>query len=48
MVDEKKHISKKEKIEMKSLKRGECIMFVGNDHILTKIESSEEEKKLVE
>ncbi len=41
-------LSEKEKIEMKSLKRGECIMFVGNDHILTKIESSEEEKKLVE
>ena len=39
---------KKEKIEIKSLKRGECLMFVGDDHILTKIESSELEKKIIE
>ena len=38
----------KEKIEIKSLKRGECLMFVGDDHILTKIESSDIEKKIIE
>ena len=30
---------KKIKREIKSLKRGECLMFVGDDHILTKVES---------
>lgn len=42
------NLSEKEKIEIKSLKRGECLMFVGDDHILTKIESSEKEKEIVE
>ena len=42
------NISEKEKIEIKSLKRGECLMFVGDDHILTKIESSDLEKKIIE
>ena len=42
------NLSEKEKIEIKSLKRGECIMFVGQDHILAKIEASDMEKKLIE
>jgi len=42
------NLSEKEKIEIKSLKRGECIMFVGQDHILAKIEASELEKQLIE
>ena len=42
------NLSEKEKIEIKSLKRGECLMFVGEDHILTKIECSESEKKILE
>ena len=42
------NLSEKEKIEIKSLKRGECLMFVGDDHILTKIESSKIEKQIVE
>ncbi len=42
------NLSEKEKVEIKSLKRGECIMFVGQDHILAKVEASEFEKKLVE
>lgn len=41
-------LSDKEKVEIKSLKRGECLMFVGDDHILTKIECCEAEKKLIE
>lgn len=41
------NISEKEKIEIKSLKRGESLMFIGDDHILAKIESSEYEKKLI-
>ena len=42
------NLSEKEKVEIKSLKRGECLMFVGDDHILTKIQSSEKERKLIE
>lgn len=42
------NLSEKEKIEIKSLKRGECLMFVGKEHILTKIESAEYEKNIIE
>ena len=42
------NLSEKEKIEIRSLKRGECLMFVGENHILTKIECSDEEKNLIE
>ena len=41
------NISDKEKIEIKSLKRGEALMIVGDNHIVTKIESSEYENKIV-
>ena len=41
-------LSEKEKVEIKSLKRGECLMFVGDNHILTKIECSESEKNILE
>ena len=42
------NLSEKEKIEIKSLKRGECLMFVGEDHILTKIQASEKEIEIIE
>ena len=42
------NLSEKEKIEIKSLKRGENLMFVGDEHILIKIECSELENKIVE
>lgn len=42
------NLSEKEKIEIRSLKRGECLMFANDNHILTKIESSKEEKQIVE
>ena len=48
ILSEYSNISEKEKIEIKSLKRGECLMFVGDDHILTKIECSEKEKEILE
>ena len=37
-------LSSKEKIEIKSLKRGENIMFVSKEHILVKVESANFEK----
>lgn len=48
ILGEYANLSDKEKIEIKSLKRGECLMFVGEDHILTKIQASEKEKEIIE
>ena len=42
------NLSEKEKIEIKSLKRGECLLFVGNEHILLKIEANNFEKNIIE
>ena len=41
------NISDKEKIEIKSLKRGEALMFIGDNHILAKIECSDYERELI-
>lgn len=41
------NISDKEKIEIKTLKRGEALMIVGSDHILTKIESADFEGNII-
>ena len=48
ILSEYSNLSEKEKVEIKSLKRGECLMFVGDDHILTKIECSYLEQKILE
>ena len=42
------NLSEKEKIEIKSLRRGECLTFVGDEHILIKINASDFEKKIIE
>ena len=44
ILSEYSNLSEKEKIEIKSLKKGECLMFVADNHILAKIEATEEEK----
>ena len=41
------HLSEKEKIEIKSLKRGESLMFIGEDHVLVKIDSTKCEKEVI-
>ena len=48
ILSEFTNLSEKEKVEIKSLKRGEALTFVGNDHILIKVESSKEEKEIIE
>ena len=48
ILAENVNLSEKEKIEIKSLKRGESLMFIGDNHILAKIECSEREKKIIE
>ena len=48
ILSENINLSENEKIEIKSLKRGECLMMVGEDHILSKIEAAQYEKELIE
>ena len=47
ILAEYSNLSEKEKVEIKSLKRGECLMFAGDNHILTKIESNDFEKEII-
>ena len=42
------NLSEKEKIEIKSLKRGETLIFANEDHILVKIEAADFEKEIIE
>ena len=48
ILEEYTNLSEKEKIEIKSLKRGECLIFVGDEHILNKINVADFEKDLIE
>lgn len=47
VLEDNINISKKEKIEIKTLKKGECIMFIGKEHILAKIEAADFEKEII-
>ena len=47
ILSEQTNLSEKEKIEIKSLKRGECLMFAGDEHILTKVDVADFEKEAV-
>lgn len=47
ILGEYANLTEKEKVEIKSLKRGEALMFVGENHILTKIEASELEIDII-
>lgn len=48
LLSQYSNISEKEKIEIKSLRRGECLTFVGDEHILINIEASDFEKEIIE
>ena len=47
ILEKYSNISEKEKIEIKSLKRGESLMFAGDDHLLVKIEVAQFEKNII-
>ena len=47
ILEKYSNISEKEKIEIKSLKRGECLMFAGDEHLLAKIEVADYEKEII-
>ena len=48
ILSEYTDLSEKEKVEIKSLKRGECLMFVGNEHILNRIDADDYEIEIIE
>lgn len=41
-------ISEKEKIAIRNLKRGECLICINHNHVIVNIQSSQEEKEVVE
>ena len=47
ILEKYSNISEKEKIEIKSLKRGECLMFAGDEHLLAKVEVADYEKEII-
>ncbi len=47
ILSENTNLSEKEKVEIKSLRKGECMLFIDKEHILAKIESSDYEKNLI-
>ncbi len=48
VLEQYTNLSEKEKVEIKSLKRGECLMFIGGEHILTKIEAADFEQAIIQ
>ena len=48
LLSQYSNLSEKEKMEIKSLRRGECLTFVGDEHILISIEASDFEKEIIE
>ena len=48
LLSQYSNLSEKEKIEIKSLRRGECLTFVGDEHILINIEANDFEKEIIE
>ena len=46
-LSEYSNLTEKEKIEIKSLKKGETLMFIGENHILSKIEAADFEKEII-
>lgn len=48
VLEQYTNLSEKEKVEIKSLKRGECLMFIGGEHILTKIEAADFEQEIIQ
>ena len=48
VLDKYASLTNKEKIEIKNLKRGEALLWVGEDHVLSKINCSEYEKNLID
>ena len=48
VLEKYSNLTQKEKIELKNLKRGESLIFAGNNHLLCNVNASEFEKKIIE
>ena len=48
ILSENTNLTEKEKVEIKSLKKGESLIFANDEHVLLKIEVAEFEKKIIE
>jgi len=48
LLSQYSNLSEKEKVEIKSLRRGECLTFVGDEHVLINIEANDFEKEIIE
>ena len=48
LLSQYSNLFEKEKIEINSLRRGECLSFVGDEHILINIEANDFEKEIIE
>ena len=48
LLSQYSNLSEKEKMEIKSLRRVVCLIFVGDEHILINIEASDFEKNIIE
>lgn len=48
VLEQYTNLSEKEKVEIKSLKRGECLMFIGGEHILIKIDAADFEQEVIQ
>ena len=46
LLGENTNLSEKEKMEIKSLRRGECLLFAGENHLLIKVDTSPEEQEI--
>ena len=46
-LSEYSNLTEKEKVEIKSLKKGEALLFIGENHILSKIEAADFEKEII-
>lgn len=47
ILEKYSNITDKEKIEIRGLKRGETLMYIGDNHLIIKIEASENEKNII-
>ncbi len=47
-LSEYTNLTEYEKVEIKSLKKGECIIFANDNHVLAKIEAAKYEKMIIE
>jgi len=41
------NLTEKEKLEIKSLKKGECLMYIGDNHVLANVEAADYEKDII-